>query len=318
MSESRDRLPAFGHDRTASPVASAARRRLRARPALLALTALFSVVAAHAHEFRMGATLTYAENFSRTSYTPTAQDAKIADVDGAFIQTKQLAPNWTLIAALEGNAEYVSEFSALNRLSAGARATVRHKFGLGPMVPVLDAGVALTAVSFRESGRSGWRAEGFATLSQRLTESWRVAATANWESFTASHAPFDTHARRVGLETTYDVAETWQFGAGASRLHGQLVANAAWSVWGQAIGGALGPAIQQYYTSIPWEVSNTFGSGWVAYRVDCRADFWWAQLTARVSDSTSIPLRFESVRVINHVGVRYDSAFWSLGVLHRF
>lgn len=281
-----------------------------------ALLAAASV--AHAHEFRLGATLTYADNFSRTSYQPTAQDATLADVDGAFIHATQLAPNWTLITALEGNAEYVAEFSAMNRLSAGARATVRHKFGLGPMVPVLDAGVALTSVNFRERGRTGWREEGFATLSQRLTESWRLAATANWESFTASHAPFDTHARRLGLETTYDVTSTWQFGAGASRLHGQLVANAVWSVWAQAIGGGFGPAVQQYYTSTPWEVSNTFGNGWVAYRVDCRADLWWAQLTARLSEATSIPLRYESAKVINHVGVRYDSAFWSLGVLHRF
>lgn len=284
----------------------------------LSLALLAVVTAARAHEFRMGATLTYAENFSRTSYEPTAQDARVADVDGAFIHATQLAPNWTLITALEGNAEYVSEFSALHRLSAGARATVRHKFGLGPMVPVLDAGVALTSVNFRESGRSGWREEGFATLSQRLTESWRLAATANWESFTASHVTFDTHARRLGVETTYDFTETWQFGAGASRLHGQLVANAAWSVWEQALKGTFGPVVQSYYTRVPWETSNTFGPGWVAYRVDCRADFCWAQVTARLSDATSIPLRYESIKVINHVGVRYDSAFWSLGVLHRF
>jgi hypothetical protein len=195
---------------------------------------------------------------------------------------------------------------------------MRHKFGLGPMVPVLEGGLALTAMRFHESGRSGWRQEGFVSLSQRLTASWRVVATANWESFTASRAPFDTHARRIALETYYDVTDTWQVGAGASRLHGQLVANAAWSVWGQALGGALGPTVQQYYRSVPWEVSNTFGQGWVAYRVECRADFWWTQLSARLSDRTSVPLRYESVKVVNRIGVRYDSAFWSLGVLHRF
>lgn len=288
------------------------------RALLFAVASLLATVAAHAHEFRVGATATYAENISRTSYEPTAQDAAVFTVDGAYLHAKQLAPNWTLIGAVEASAEHVGRFSALNRAAAGARASVRHKFGLGPMVPVLEAGVALTAVRFDESGRSGWREEGFASLSQRVTESWRVVATANWESFTAARAPFDTHARRLGLETYYDVTDTWQFAAGVSRLHGQLVANAAWSVWGQAIGGALGPTVQQYYTSIPWEVSNTFGSGWVAYRVECRADFWWTQIAARLSDRTSLPLRYESVKVINRIGVRYDSAFWSLGVLHRF
>ncbi|MBI2511400.1 MAG: hypothetical protein HYV96_05440 [Opitutae bacterium] len=284
----------------------------------IALATLLAAVSARAHDFRMGATLTYAENFSRTSFAPTAKDAKLGDFDAAYVHAKQLAPNWTLIAALEGNAEAVSRFSAMNRLGAGARATLRHKFGLGPMAPVLDAGAAFTSVNFRESGRSGWREEAFASLSQRFTENWRVVATASWETFTAAHAPFDTHARRLGLETYYDVTDTWQFGAGASRLDGQLVANAAWSVWSQAIGGGLGPTVQNYYTSIPWEITDTFGDGWVAYRVDCRADFRWAQLTARLTEHTSMPLRYESVKVVNRIGIRYDSAFWSLGVLHRF
>jgi hypothetical protein len=284
----------------------------------LACAALAGSVACRAHEFRLGATAAYAENISRTSFEPTAEDAAVFALDGAYLHAKQLARNWTFIGALEVGAENVGEFSGLNRRSAGARATVRHKFGLGPMVPVLEGGAALTAVRFHENGRSGWREEGFVSLSQRITASWRVVAAASWESFTASRAPFDTHARRLGLETHYDVTDTWQFGAGASRMHGQLVANAAWSVWGQAIGGGLGPAVQQYYTRIPWEVSHTFGPGWVAYRVECRADFWWAQLSARLSDRTSMPLRYESVKVINRIGVRYDSAFWSLGVLHRF
>jgi hypothetical protein len=76
--------------------------------------------------------------------------------------------------------------------------------------------------------------------------------------------------------------------------------------------------VQNYYTHTPWEVTNTFGPGWVAYRVDCRADFWWAQIAARLGEHTSVPLRYESAKVVNRVGVRYDSAFWSLGVLHRF
>lgn len=291
---------------------------MRLRSTLPILVALALAAAARAHDFRMGASVTYAENFSRTSFAPTAQDATVWNLDGAFLHAWQLAPNWTLIAAAEGAAERVNRFSALDRLSAGARATVRHKFGLGPMVPVLDFGAALTRVAFREHGRSGWRAEAFANLSQRLTESWRVAATANWESFSGAHAPADTHAHRFGLETYYDLTETWQLGAGASQLNGQLVANAAWSVWSQAIGGGLGATVQDYYTRIPWEITDSFGPGWVAYRVDCRADFHWLQLLAKIDEHTSASLRYETVKVVNRIGIRYDTTLWSLGVLRRF
>jgi hypothetical protein len=183
---------------------------------------------------------------------------------------------------------------------------------------VLDAGVALTAVSFRESGRSGWRSEGFAKLSQRVTEIWRVAATADWESFAAARAPFDTHSRRLGLETFVDLGERWQIGTGAARLHGQLAANAPWPLWGQALGGAFGPTVQSYYRSTPWETSHTFGPGWVAYRIDCRADFWWTEISLALGDHTRLPLRWERVQVVNRADVRYEAEFWSLGVLHRF
>lgn len=285
---------------------------------VLALSALTFAVTARGHDFRMNASVTFAENISRTSFEPTARNATVWSVDSAFIHAKQLAPNWTLIAAAEANVEHVAQFSALNKISVGARATIRHKFGLGPMVPVLEFGGDLSRGQFHEHGRRGWRTEGFANLSQRLTESWRVVATASQESFSAEHAPFDTHLRRLGLETYYDLTETWQIGAGFTRIDGQLVANAAWSVWSQAITGGFGPAIQSYYTSVPWAVTDTFGAGWVAYRVDCRADLPWVQLLAKIDERTSATLRYETAKVINHVGVRYDSTFWSLGLLRRF
>ena len=84
------------------------------------------------------------------------------------------------------------------------------------------------------------------------------------------------------------------------------------------VAGAFGPTIQSYYASIPWHVTNTYGAGWVAYRVDARADQWWIGLAPAIGDNSSLPLRYERTEVTNRVGVRYVSEIWSLAFVHRF
>ncbi|MDP2138427.1 MAG: hypothetical protein Q8J74_11315 [Candidatus Didemnitutus sp.] len=75
---------------------------------------------------------------------------------------------------------------------------------------------------------------------------------------------FETQSRRLGVETAWDPSEHWRLRAGAFRLWGQVVTNATGAGWALARAGAFGPAIQDCYIRTPWEVSNTFGPGWVA------------------------------------------------------
>lgn len=275
-------------------------------------------VLAGAHEYRLQAAAAWVENISRTSSAASAQDATVFSVDGAIVHARQLAPSWSVILGADAGLERVANFDALDRASLGARATLRRKFGLGPFAPVLDASGAVTRVAFRERGRSGWRSETSLTWGQRLTATWRLAAFGSWESFSAQGAPFDTHSRRFGLETQWDATERWRLGAGGSRLRGQLVAHATWAVWGQAIHGGFGPVVNDYYNSIPWEITDTFGAGWVAYRVDCEADFLWGEASFSFGENTRVVFRRETVKVVNRIGIRYDTEFWSLGLVHRF
>lgn len=269
-------------------------------------------------EYRAQAAAIWTENLSRTSFDPTAKDAASYTVDAGVAHARQLAPAWTLVGRLDLGLEHVPDFDALDRVSAGGRVTLRRKFGLGPLAPVLDTTLGLARVEFREGGRSGWRSDGGVTLAKRLSESWRVAAFANWESFTAAAAHSDTHQRRIGADATWDVSARWRLSAGGSRMRGQVVANAAWAVWGQAITGGFGSVVNNYYNAVPWTVTDTFGPGWVAYRVECTADFLWGEVSLALSEKTRAVLRRESVKVVNRIDVRYDTEIWSLGVAHRF
>lgn len=271
-----------------------------------------------AADYRMQASVAWAENLSRTSHAPTIRDATVYTLHGLATHARQLNSDWLLIAGFDAGLEHVPEYRALDQLSANARLTLRRKFGLGPMAPVVDLSAGVARVAFRESGRSGWRSHASLSVSKRLTPEWRIGASGSWEKFDASHTTFDIQHRRLAIETHWEVSERWTLGAGAARQWGRLVANASGSIWSQAISGGFGPVVNSYYNRIPWEVSHTFGPGWVAYRVDNTADFWWTEASFALSERTRVPLRYESGRVVNRIGIRYDSSLVTVGVLHRF
>jgi hypothetical protein len=291
---------------------------MRVRASVLLLAALALAAGVRAAEYRLQAAAAWVDNLSRTSAAAFQRDAAVHSLDAAVVAARQLARDWTLVGILEGGREEVPDFRALDRTALGARATLRRKFGLGPFAPVLEAGLAVARHDFREEGRTGWRQEGGFVLTKRLDESWRLAASATWESVSARRAPFDTHGLRLAFDATWDLAERWRLAAGTARYDGQAVANATWPVWGAALADGFGPRIGAYYRSTPWETTDTFGPGWVAYRVDADADFLWAEASFLLGERTRAALRVETVRVVNVVDVRYDTEIWSLALAHRF
>ncbi len=291
---------------------------MRLRPAVPLLAFLALAAGARAVDYRLQAATAWVDNLSRTSAAASQRDATVLSLDAAVVAARQISRDWTAVAALEAGREQVPDFRALDRTALGARATVRRKFGLGPFAPALEAGVAVARHDVREDGRSGWRQEGGLALTKRLNESWRLAASATWDSVAARGAPFDTHGFRLAADAAWDVAERWRLAAGAARYDGQVVANAAWPVWGSALADGFGPRIGAYYRSTPWRITGTFGPAWVAYRVDADADFLWAEASFLLGDRTRATLRVETVRVVNVVDVRYDTEIWSLALAHRF
>lgn len=297
-------------------------RRLRSLVACLGLGVAAATATAEPVDFlknlRSQASVTWAENLSRTSAIPNQQSARVFAATVTAGHDRQLSGGWLLQTDAELGGTWVPQFDALDTFTASAQANLRYKFGLGPLAPTLEFNAALTGAATRERGRSGWQADAGVRLAKRFTANWRVAAGMDWEEFFARGKPFDVTNHRAVLETTWDITDRWQFNLGGARLWGQLTANAAPAVWAQAIGGGLGPVIFNTYNRLAWEVTDTYGPGWVAYRINCHADLWWVELAPALTERTSLALRYEFVKVINEIGIRYDSAFWSLSVVHQF
>ena len=262
--------------------------------------------------------ISWAENFSRTSDAATAKDATKWELSAGTAWARQLAPAWQAAAEATATWEQVPDFPALDALHLAGRATLRRKFGLGPYAPGLELHAAALQSRFDESGRSGTQLEAGLRLTRRLSPAWRGTLGADRSQTYARHNPYDVRRHRVFAEATWDVTARWRLTAGGARQDGEVTANAAGRVYASALAGAFGPAIQAYYHAIPFQTTDSFGPGWVAYRIDARVDSYWLGLAPALGAHTALPLRYERVEVRNRVGVRYVSEFWSLGLVHRF
>lgn len=257
-------------------------------------------------------------NTSRTFNPPDVKDGMRYELGLATGWHRQLSRNWQTELTADASWQTEPEFRGLDTLRFGAEASVQRKFGLGPLAPMLQLQAGLHYADMREEGRRRTEATAGVGLAKRLSPAWRVAGGADWTEHFAREHTFDVRQHGVHGSVTWDFLPQWRLGLGGSRQWGEFVANAPWATWGAALGGKKGPAVRNYYRTVPWRTTSTYGPRWVAYRVEGRANLWWLELSPALGTHTSLPLRYERVDVVNKVDLRYVTEIWSLSLLHRF
>ena len=210
------------------------------------------------------------------------------------------------------------DYTLSGNVKLGPKLSLQRKFGLGPFAPVLQLDAGLTYKDARLDLDHGWTTEAGLRLAKRLTETFKVGIGAQWTEHSASSPVFDLNQHSFSVDATWDLTEHWSLTGSAGRLNGNIVANAAWEVWAQAISGGLGPAVFNYYTTRPWRVTGLYGPGWVSYNVEARADLWSLAAAYALSKHTTAEFRYSSALVVNKIGIRYPADSWGLGVIHRF
>ncbi len=268
---------------------------------------------------RLQVSSTWTDNISSTSHLPTLKSGQYVTLNSTLDHTRQLDRNWLLIAEAGAELVNVPEFSALDSISATGQVKARRKFGLGPYAPYLQIHLAATVSHVEENPRSGFLWETGARLAKRLNHSLQIAGGINWDDYNAKHRTFDVRTHQVYLEGIWDITDRWRLSAGANRAWGHYVANADGNIWPLAIGGQLGQEIFQHYNTLAWEVSDSFGPGWVAYRNRASTmDHWWVELSPALSDKTSLSLRYQSSQTSNAIGILYEAVSWTFGLNHQF
>src|SRR5258708_5572673 len=242
-------------------------------------------------------TANWVDNLSRTSFAPTRKDAATYELDLSAKRHQQLAPDWLLHGGADATFFTAPEYDLTNHLKLGPRLGLQRKFGLGPLAPVLQLDTALSYKAARLDADRGWTAEVSLRLAKRFTSSFQAGLSGQWLEHDARSATFDLDQHSYSVDATWDFSEHWSFSGSAGRLGGNIVANAAWSVWGQAIYGGFGPVVSNYYNSRPWEVTNLYGSGLVSYSVEADVGLWSLATTYTISEHTTAEFRYSSAFV---------------------
>ena len=263
-------------------------------------------------------TVASVNNISRTSYEPTRKDATTYELNLSSTHARQLAPNLLLVATGEAVSLTVSDYDLADHLRFAGRLSLQRKFGLGPQAAVLQFNTAATYQAARLDADSGWTTEAGLQLAKRVLPNLRLAARATWLEHNARSAVFDLNQRSYAFDAQWDINDRWTLAGSAGRLSGDIVANAAWPIWGTMLAGGFGPVIFDYYTSRPWTTTHQFGPGWVSYNVEADVDLWSVALSYAVSDRTSLELRKSAAYVVNAVGIAYPTDTWGLSLTHRF
>jgi len=263
-------------------------------------------------------TISSVNNQSRTSYEPTRKDATTYEFNLGGSKPRQLAPNWLLVGSGEISSLTVSKYKLADNLKAGGRLSLQRKFGLGPLAPVLQFHAGATYKSARLADDEGWTTEAGVRLAQRVLPNLRLGVEAQWLEHNAHSSVFDLNQRTYSFDASWDINERWSLNGSVSRLQGDIVANAAYSVWWQAITGGFGPTVKNYYTARPWSETGIYGPEWVSYNVEADVDLWSVALAYAVSDHTALELRHGGAYVVNRIGIAYPTDTWSLSLNHRF
>lgn len=266
----------------------------------------------------LNATASWVDNVSRTSYEPSRKESAVYDASVSGTLPRQLRPDLLALVRADVISSLVDKYRLANTTEAAGHLTFQKKIGLGPQAWVLQGSVGGAFKAARLGDDRGWTTDAEFQIAKRVASNVRIAAFARWTEHDARSAVFDIDQHSFGLDARWDIAERWSLSGSASRLKGDIVANAAPAIWSTALGGGFGQVVQGYYSSRPWSVTHLYGANWVSYNVEADVDLWSAALEYAWTAHTSIELRRSGVYVVNRIGVAYPGSTWSLGISHRF
>jgi hypothetical protein len=219
----------------------------------------------------------------------------------------------TLTGGFAGDIEVCTEYSGLDNLCLGPTVEVRHKFGLGPLAPVVYAGLLGSAYGFEDPERSKIEGDFLFGYSQRLSDEFQVALDGRLGSFDARDIVFCGNYASLDAAMNWDVTETWRVRLLGGWRNGDLVSDytAEESPYGWE---AIDPNTE--YLPGAWHYVRTFNEPFVAYRVSTVTWSYGAAVSPAIGPHTSASLQY--VHYLSPGIDRYVDNVVSLSLTHRF
>ena len=159
--------------------------------------------------------------------------AATLSVSGALHQ--QLGDNTGLGIGLVAESVNYFQYSGLDNLAVGARAKLRHKFGLGADAPWAVFALSALHRDYDYDFRDGWQFDTGLSAGKRIGERWSVSASVQYDRYEAdnlqaavlpgvSSAAYDVAGWTFGVQAAFLVTEADTLSISGSRRHGTVTA----------------------------------------------------------------------------------------------
>jgi hypothetical protein len=148
---------------------------------------------------------------------------------------RQLGDNTGIGIDVIADSSSYFRYSGIDNLGVGARAQLRHKFGLGTDVPW--AALSLRAVhrDYHYDDRDGWQYDAGVTAGRRIGERWEVSVGALYDRYEADHlqpavlpgvssAAYDVAGWTFAVQGAFLLTEVDTLSISCSRRHGTVTA----------------------------------------------------------------------------------------------
>jgi len=257
----------------------------------------------------------YESNLTRAQQRPDIRG------DAAATLSASAASYWALTGAdrvsLEVNAatEKWERFHGIDRISAGAAASYRHKFGLGYAVPWLSLALSGAHDDYHGGIRDSNRYEASAELGQRFSEGFDASVGAVYDRRDArsdepvvpgiSGRVFDVRGRRAFVRAGYALNEQLHIGGSFALRRGDVVSTTRQN-------------LDIFLASDAIAADPSFGGEFFAYRL--RGTTRTATVTSSwaLSDRSSLNLRYADERTRAYDGLDYRGYIAELSLLFSY
>jgi hypothetical protein len=179
--------------------------------------------------------INYNDNVSNAIEAADRKSDAFATVSAAGGVHRQLGDNTGIGLDLIADAASYFRYSGIDNLGIGARAQLRHKFGLGTDVPWAAASMRAVHRDYQFDDRDGWQYDAGVTAGRRIGERWEVSASAQYDRFEAdrlqpavlpgvSSAAYDVAGWTFAVQGGFLLTEADTLSISCSRRHGTVTA----------------------------------------------------------------------------------------------
>lgn len=274
---------------------------------LMAGIAALSISSAKAQEWAPNLTLSTTWHDNATNAKPAGDRISGLQVAADIISTHRYSvgryDSLHPVAHLAG--EWWPRFHGLTRGAAGVRLGWRHKFGLGPLVPIASVEGGIDAVAGREARRDGTATHVLAGLRKRLNDATQFAVWQEFSDHNARAAVFDRKGAETALELDRDITDVARLTLRFSYRDGDVLSHAT-------------PPRPDLVALAPNRESiDTFGRPLTAYSIDARTLGVRVALIRAIDTNSALVGSYEARRT-ERAPLRYMNQLVSVAIVHQF